>query len=44
MGVVVFASEDAATTAAQSPRSYPRDDNRAWNIESVTLYEQLTSA
>jgi hypothetical protein len=44
MGVVVFASEDAATTAAQGPRSYPRDDNRAWNIESVTVYEQLTSA
>ena len=44
LGVVVFASEDAATTAAQSPRNYPRDDNRAWNIESVTVYEQLTSA
>ena len=44
MGVVVFASEDAATSAARGPRNYPRDDNRAWNIESVTVYEQLTSA
>jgi len=44
MGVVVFASEDTATSAAQGPRSYPRDDNRAWNIESVTVYEQLASA
>jgi hypothetical protein len=44
MGVVVFASEDAATTAAQGLCSYPRDDHRPWNIESVTVYEQLTSA
>jgi hypothetical protein len=44
MGVVVFASEDAATTAARGLCSYPRDDHRAWNIESVTVYEQLTSA
>jgi hypothetical protein len=44
MGVVVFASEDDAMTAARGPRSSPRDDNRAWNIESVTVYEQLTSA
>jgi hypothetical protein len=44
MGVVVFASEDAATIAARGPRSSPRDGNRAWNIENVTVYEQLTSA
>jgi hypothetical protein len=44
MGVVVFASEDAATTAARGPCSSLRDDHRAWNIESVTVYEQLTSA
>ncbi len=36
MEVVVFACEDAAITAAQGPRSYPRDDDRAWNIEDVT--------
>jgi hypothetical protein len=44
MGIVVFASEDAATGAAQGPRNFPRDDKRAWNVESVTVYEQLTSA
>jgi len=44
MGVVVFASEDAATTAARGPRNHARDDNRAWNIDSVTVYEQLASA
>jgi hypothetical protein len=44
MGVVVFASEDAATTAAQGPRNFPRDDGRAWNVEDVAVYEQVTSA
>jgi hypothetical protein len=44
MGVVIFASQSDATTAAQGPRSYPRDNTRAWNVESVTVYEQLTSA
>jgi hypothetical protein len=44
LGVVVFASEDSAARAAQGPRSYPRDDDRAWNIEGVTVYQQLTTA
>lgn len=44
MGVVVFASEDAATAAAQGPRNFPRDGGRAWNIEDVTVYEQVTAA
>ena len=44
MGVVVFATGDAAASAARGPRSYPRDASRAWNVESVTVYEQLTSA
>jgi hypothetical protein len=44
MGVVVFASEDAATAAAQGPRSFPRDEDRAWNVEDVIIYEQVTSA
>ena len=44
MGVVVFATEDAAIAAAQGPRSYPRDHNRAWNIEDVAIYQQVTSA
>ena len=44
MGLVVFASGDAAASAARGPRGYLRDDSRAWNVESVTVYEQLTSA
>jgi hypothetical protein len=44
IGVVVFDSEDAANRAAQGPRSYRRDDDRAWNVEAVTVYEQLASA
>jgi hypothetical protein len=44
IGVVVFASADAAASAARGPRSHPRDASRAWNVESVTVYDQLTSA
>ena len=44
IGVVVFASEDAATAAAQGPRNFPRDEGRAWNVEDVTVYEQVSSA
>jgi Antibiotic biosynthesis monooxygenase len=43
IGAVAFDSEDAATKAAQGPRSYPRDDDRAWNIEDVTVYQQLAT-
>jgi hypothetical protein len=44
LGIVVFASEDAAAVAAQGPRGFPRDQRRAWNIEDVTVYEQVTTA
>ena len=44
VGVVVFDSEDAATTAAHGPRNYARDEDRAWNVEKVTVYEQLAAA
>ena len=44
LGVVVFASEDAAAAAARGPRSFPRDESRAWNVEDVTVYQQVTSA
>lgn len=44
LGIVVFATEDAATAAAQGPRHYQNDRDRAWNIEDVTVYEQVTSA
>jgi hypothetical protein len=44
LGVVVFSSEAAATDAAGGPRGFPRDDARGWNIEDVTVYEQVASA
>ncbi|HEX7164087.1 MAG TPA: hypothetical protein VF223_22965 [Trebonia sp.] len=43
MGIVIFASEHAATAATQGPRGYPRDESRAWNIEDVTVYQQVTA-
>lgn len=44
MGIVVFANESDASAAARGPRSYARDDHRAWNIDDVTIYQQVTSA
>jgi hypothetical protein len=44
LGVVVFDSEQAASTAASGPRSYPRDEERAWNVDSVTVYGQVATA
>jgi hypothetical protein len=44
LGVVVFESEAAAEAAAGGPRSYRRDEARAWNVESVTVLEQVASA
>ncbi len=44
MGVVVFDSEDAATAAARGPRGFPRDEARPWNVEDVTIYQQVISA
>ncbi|HEY2266508.1 MAG TPA: antibiotic biosynthesis monooxygenase [Streptosporangiaceae bacterium] len=44
LGVVVFASEADAARAAQGPRRNPPDAARAWNIENVTVFEQLASA
>jgi len=44
MGVVVFTTREAAASAARGPGRYARDPSRAWNVESVTVYEQLTSA
>jgi hypothetical protein len=44
LGVVVFASEEAANAAAAGPRNYQRDDARAWNVENVTVLEQVASA
>jgi hypothetical protein len=44
IGVVIFESEDAADSAAKGPRSYPHDDDRAWNVVDFTVYEELASA
>jgi hypothetical protein len=42
MGVVTFASADAAAAAAIGPRSAP--PREAWQIESVELFEQVAQA
>ncbi len=44
MGFVVFDSADAANRAAAGPRRYVHDDQRAWNITGVTIYESVASA
>jgi hypothetical protein len=41
MGFVVFESADTATQAAAGPRRYVHDDDRAWNITAVTVYESV---
>ena len=43
-GVMVFGSADTAEKAASAPRDYPRDAERAWNVEQVDVYEQLVTA
>lgn len=44
MGVLVFESAEAANAAAEGPRRYVRDEARPWNIESVTVFEQVARA
>ena len=47
LGIVVFESAEAADNAAKGPRGYglnARDATRAWNIEDVTVYEQVVHA
>jgi hypothetical protein len=43
-GVIVFDSAEAADRAAEGPRTYARDETRAWNIESVTVYQRVAAA
>ena len=43
-GVLVFESAEFAEQAAQGPRGNPRDEARAWNIDSVEVYEQVAEA
>ncbi|MEO6501144.1 MAG: hypothetical protein ABIQ09_04455 [Jatrophihabitantaceae bacterium] len=44
LGLVSFDSAEAASSAAVGPRSGGHDDQRAWNIDSVTVYGQVASA
>ena len=44
LGLVSFESAEAASHAAVGPQSGGRDDQRAWNIDSVTVYGQVASA
>jgi hypothetical protein len=44
LGIVEFESAATANAAARGPRNAPRDENRAWNIDSVDLVEQVGEA
>ena len=44
LGLVVFDSVEAASKAAVGPRSGGHDNRRAWNVDSVTVYEHVASA
>ena len=44
LGLVIFDSAEAASQAAGGPRSGGHDDQRAWNIDCVTVYERVASA
>lgn len=44
LGVVLLAAEADVVAAARGPRATPHDDERAWNIESVQVFEQVAQA
>lgn len=44
LGIVVFESAEQADAAAQGPRSQPSVEGRAWNTESVAVYELIVQA
>jgi hypothetical protein len=44
MGFVVFDSADAASRAAAGPQRQHHDNDRAWNITTVNVYEPVASA
>jgi hypothetical protein len=44
LGLVVFATEDQANAAADGPRSQPSLQGRAWNTESVAIFELVVQA
>jgi hypothetical protein len=43
-GIVVFDSQEHADAAAAGPRSAPRVEGRAWNTDSVEVFDQAASA
>ena len=44
LGLVVFDTEDQANAAADGPRSQPSLQGRAWNTESVAIFELVVQA
>jgi hypothetical protein len=44
LGLVIFDSAEAAAQAAMGPRSSGQDDQRAWNVDTAIVYEQVASA
>jgi hypothetical protein len=43
-GIVVFDSQEHADAAAVGPRSAPRVEGRAWNTDSVVVFDQVVDA
>jgi hypothetical protein len=43
-GIVVFDSQEHADAAAIGPRSAPSVEGRAWNTDSVVVFDQVVRA
>lgn len=43
-GLVTFESAEQAEASAQGPRAQPRVEGRAWNTESVEVFEVIAQA
>jgi hypothetical protein len=43
-GIVVFDSQEHADAAAVGPRSAPIVEGRAWNTDSVVVFDQVAKA
>jgi hypothetical protein len=44
LGIVTYSSQQDAETAATGPLRYAQVEGRAWNIDEVTLFEQVADA
>jgi hypothetical protein len=44
IGIVIFDSIDAANRAASGPRRFVHDNDRAWNVTAVTVYNSIALA